>query len=72
MKRRADKLVVFLGPSLPEAEAKRLAPCTVLPPARQGDVWRAQRLRPRAIALVDGVLEAQPSVWHHACLRGVE
>ncbi|ABF88813.1 conserved hypothetical protein [Myxococcus xanthus DK 1622] len=72
MKRRADKLVVFLGPSLPEAEAKRLAPCTVLPPARQGDVWRAQRLRPRAIALVDGVFEAQPSVWHHELLAALE
>ncbi|WAM28846.1 TfuA-like protein [Myxococcus sp. NMCA1] len=72
MKRRADNLVVFLGPSLPEAEAKRLAPCTVLPPARQGDVWRALRLRPRAIALVDGVFEAQPSVWHHELLAAME
>ncbi|AEI65838.1 TfuA-like protein [Corallococcus macrosporus] len=72
MKRRADSLVVFLGPSLPEAEAKRLAPCTVLPPARQGDVWRALSLRPRAIALVDGVFEAQPSVWHHELLAALE
>ncbi|WIG96096.1 TfuA-like protein [Myxococcus sp. SDU36] len=72
MKRRADQLVVFLGPSLPEAEARRLAPCTVLPPARQGDVWRALRLRPRAIALVDGVFEAQPSVWHHELLAALE
>ncbi|QDE67553.1 TfuA-like protein [Myxococcus xanthus] len=72
MKRRADNLVVFLGPSLPEAQAKRLAPCTVLPPARQGDVWRALRLRPRAIALVDGVFEAQPSVWHHELLAAME
>ena len=72
MKRRADELVVFLGPSLPAAEARRLAPCTVLPPARQGDVWRALSLRPRAIALVDGVFEAQPSVWHHELLAALE
>lgn len=72
MKRRADELVVFLGPSLPAEEARRLAPCTVLPPARQGDVWRALSLRPRAIALVDGVFEAQPSVWHHELLEALE
>ncbi|MFP2934427.1 TfuA-like protein, partial [Pyxidicoccus sp. 3LG] len=72
MRRRENELVVFLGPSLPEAEARRLGPCTVLPPARQGDVWRALSLRPRAIALVDGVFEAQPSVWHHELLAALE
>jgi hypothetical protein len=72
MKRRTDDLVVFLGPSLPSDEARRLAPCRVLPPARQGDVWRALALRPRAIALVDGVFEAQPSVWHHELVAAME
>lgn len=72
MSRRAEELVAFLGPSLPAEEARRLAPCTVLPPARQGDVWRALSLRPRAIALVDGVFEAQPSVWHHEILAALE
>ena len=60
----ATDLIAFLGPSLPAAEARKIAKCTVLPPARQGDVWRALLLRPRAIALIDGVFEAQPSVWH--------
>ncbi|QSQ18732.1 hypothetical protein JY651_25565 [Pyxidicoccus parkwayensis] len=72
MTRRTDALVVFLGPSLPAEEARKLAPCTVLPPARQGDVWRALGSRPRAIALVDGVFEAQPSVWHHEILAALE
>ncbi|NOK22724.1 TfuA-like protein [Corallococcus carmarthensis] len=72
MKRRSDDLVVFLGPSLPQAEARRIAPCTVLPPARQGDVWRALSLKPRALVLVDGVFEAQPSVWHHELLAAME
>ncbi|MDY7225622.1 TfuA-like protein [Hyalangium rubrum] len=72
MKRRAEELVVFLGPSLPADEARKLARCRVLPPARQGDVWRALALRPRAIALVDGVFEAQPSVWHHELLTAME
>jgi hypothetical protein len=69
---RPDDLVVFLGPSMPEEEALALAPCRVLPPARQGDVWRALALRPRAIALVDGVFEAQPSVWHHELLAALD
>ena len=68
----ADALVVFLGPSLSEEEAQALVPCRVLPPAGQGDVWRALSLRPRAIALVDGVFEAQPSVWHHELLAALD
>ncbi|WP_224369762.1 TfuA-like protein [Hyalangium versicolor] len=72
MKRRPEDLVVFLGPSLPAEEARKLANCRVLPPARQGDVWRALSLRPRVIALVDGVFEAQPSVWHHELLAALE
>jgi len=61
---RSRDLVVFLGPSLPAADARALAPCTLLPPARQGDVWRALGRRPQAIALVDGLFEQVPSVWH--------
>jgi hypothetical protein len=66
------KLVAFLGPSLPAREARRIAPgCLVLPPARQGDLWRALSLRPRAIALIDGVFESEPSVWHHEILAAL-
>ena len=61
---RERDLVVFLGPSLAAGEARAICPCTVLPPARQGDVWRALERRPRAIALVDGLFEQVPSVWH--------
>ncbi|MFT3841873.1 MAG: TfuA-like protein [Myxococcaceae bacterium] len=59
-----SRLIVFLGPTLRAAEAKKLARCDVRPPARQGDVWRALLARPKAIALIDGVFESQPSVWH--------
>jgi hypothetical protein len=65
----AGGLVAFLGPSLPWAEARALAPGVELrPPARQGDVFRVLRAHPRAIALIDGVFESQPSVWHHELL----
>ena len=65
---KAKDLVAFLGPSLPARAARGLAPCTILPPARQGDVWRALEGRPRAIALVDGLFESEPSVWHREIL----
>jgi hypothetical protein len=65
---RAADLVVFLGPSLPAAEARRLAPCRVLPPARAGDLFAVLPERPLAVALVDGLFEAVPSVWHHEVL----
>jgi hypothetical protein len=56
--------IAFLGPTLSEREARRFG-CEVRAPARQGDVWRALVDRPRALVLIDGVFEAQPSVWHH-------
>lgn len=62
-------IVAFLGPSLPASEARGVR---LLPPARQGDVWRALKLRPRAIALIDGVFEQQPSVWHHEILDAID
>jgi hypothetical protein len=66
-------LAAFVGPSLPAEDVRRAADCVLLPPARQGDVWRALReLRPAAIALIDGVFEAQPSVWHHEILDALE
>jgi hypothetical protein len=61
--------IAFLGPSLPAAEARGF---TVLPPAQQGDVWRALRRRPSAIALIDGVFESRPSVWHHEILDALD
>jgi hypothetical protein len=61
--------VAFLGPSLGSA---RSAPgFEVRPPARQGDVWRALDDGASVIALVDGVFESQPSVWHREILDAI-
>ena len=61
--------VVFTGPTLPAHEAVALLPAIVLPPARQGDVWRAVRAhRPTAIGLIDGVFRHEPAVWHREIL----
>jgi hypothetical protein len=65
--RRGD-VVAFLGPSLPGPEALALGPLTLHPPARAGDVHGLLAARPLAIALIDGLFDAAPSVWHHELL----
>lgn len=72
MRTRPGDVVAFLGPSLAAAEAARIAPCRVLPPARAGDVLAVLPERPLAIALVDGVFESTPSVWHHELLAALD
>lgn len=58
-------IIAFAGPSLPAAERKRFKGVRFEPPARQGDVWRALERAPQVIALIDGIFESAPSVWHH-------
>ena len=61
--------VVFLGPTLPRADAADLLAATYLPPARQGDIYRAVRaLRPAAVGLVDGRFLDTGAVWHREIL----
>ena len=66
--------VVFLGPSLPESEARRIHPeVVVLGPARMGDVASAVlRLRPHAIGLVDGVFRSASAVFHKELLYALD
>lgn len=66
--------MVFLGPSLPGDEARVLLPgALLLPPAGQGDVFRAVRDRaPSAIGLIDGAFLEGPAVWHREILWALE
>ncbi|MEZ5936426.1 MAG: TfuA-like protein [Alphaproteobacteria bacterium] len=60
---------VFLGPTLPIADARRTLDAVYLPPVRQGDVYRAvTRHRPEVIGIVDGYFHQVPSVWHKEIL----
>lgn len=57
--------MVFLGPTLPESEARAVLPDAIyLPPARCGDVLGALRLAPRVLLVIDGSYERTPAVWH--------
>jgi hypothetical protein len=60
--------VVFLGPTLPVAEARAVLDAEYLPPAQLGDVWRVSQERPSAIGLVDGYFDSVPAVWHKEVL----
>ena len=68
-------VVVFLGPSLSLADARREIDATFLPPVRAGDIVHALALQPDAIGIVDGYFDRVPSVWHkeilYALSRGV-
>ena len=64
--------IVFLGPSLPLHEARRILPATYRPPAAQGDVYRAALERPWGIGIVDGYFERVPAVWHKEILWALQ
>lgn len=64
----AERVAVFLGPTLPVADAEALLPATYLAPARMGSVYRAGRDGARVIGIVDGYYERVPAVWHKEIL----
>ncbi|MGA2447262.1 MAG: TfuA-like protein [Polyangiaceae bacterium] len=66
------RAIVFLGPTLPVAEAAARLDATYLPPAAQGDLYRAVMERPFAIGLVDGYFERVPAVWHKEILWAIK
>lgn len=61
-------ILVFLGPTLPVSEARARLDATYLPPASMGDVLRAVEASPKVIAIVDGLFENVPAVWHKEVL----
>lgn len=61
-------VVVFVGPTLPVADARPLLDATYLPPAARGDLYRAAREHPFAIGLIDGRFDSVPAVLHKEIL----
>lgn len=71
------QVVVFLGPTLPRAEARAVLKAHYLPPAEQGHMVEAVReTSARTIVLIDGAFATVPSVRHKEILwalsQGVE
>lgn len=66
--------LVFVGPTLPAAEARaRLPHATILPPVAVGELLALVRRRGvRRIAIVDGYFERMAAVWHKEILLALE
>ncbi|WP_245580026.1 TfuA-like protein [Niveispirillum irakense] len=64
----SNQVIVFLGPTLPVSEARRVLEADYRPPVAQGDVLRAVTEQPAAIAIIDGYFANMPSVWHKEIL----
>ena len=61
-------VVIFAGPTISASEARTVLDAEYLPPAAEGDVYRAARRRPQVIGIIDGYFERLPSVWHKEIL----
>ncbi|MFT3927791.1 MAG: TfuA-related McrA-glycine thioamidation protein [Myxococcales bacterium] len=57
-------IYVFLGPTLPVAQARSILSAEYLPPVTLGDVTRVTEKNPSAIAIIDGLFDQTPAVWH--------
>ena len=67
------RVVIFLGPSLPLAEAAQVLDAIYLPPAGQADILSAIRIhKPDVIGLIDGTFLQTLSVWHKEILYALE
>jgi len=63
------KPVIFVGPTLSCDPILASPKFEWLPPATEGDIYRAARRKyVRAIGLIDGQFESVPSVWHKELL----
>jgi hypothetical protein len=59
---------IFTGPTLAAADAHAELDATYLPPAGEGDLYRAALRRPQAIGLIDGLFQSVPAVRHKEIL----
>jgi TfuA protein len=66
------RVVVFLGPSLPEASARQILDADYRRPAKRGDLLLAAEQGANVICLIDGVFFQDCSVAHKEVLFALE
>jgi hypothetical protein len=59
---------VFTGPTISPAEGRAELEAVYLPPAVEGDVYRAALKRPQVIGIIDGYFQSTPTVRHKEIL----
>lgn len=67
-----QRIVVFLGPSLPADRARKILEADYLPPAKRGDIYRAAKEGADIICLIDGVFFQECSVAHKEILDALQ
>jgi hypothetical protein len=62
----SEKVIAYLGPTLPIQDAVELAPNVIFrPPAKQGDILSdTVEIQPDRILLIDGEFDQSFAVWH--------
>jgi hypothetical protein len=69
------KTFVYLGPSLPRADAEAILAAEYLDPIAMGDLYALVRTRAEPgdrVAIIDGFFEQMPAVWHKEILFALE
>ncbi len=61
-------VVLFIGPTITKSDALASIDAICLPPAAQGDIYRAMRHKPTHIGMVDGYFDGVAAVWHKEIL----
>ncbi len=65
-------IAIFLGPSLPLAEARTILPANYYPPIRMGDIYRLLASGVKTIAIIDGVFHETTPVWQREILTALD
>jgi hypothetical protein len=68
----ARDTVVFLGPTWPTEEARRIFDADYRPPARRGDVYACLGSPAKRLVLIDGLFHGTPSVWQRELLSALD
>ncbi len=59
---------MFIGPTIAKSDVLATIEAICLPPAAQGDIYRAMRHNPTQIGIVDGYFDGVAAVWHKEIL----
>ncbi|BDZ67911.1 TfuA-related McrA-glycine thioamidation protein [Methanobacterium ferruginis] len=66
------RIVIFIGPSLPLKDAKKILDADYHPPIARGDIATLLNDPPDVIGIIDGVFHQQPAVSHREILRALK
>ncbi len=66
------KIIVYLGLSILEDEAKTILDADYRPPVKRGDILKAISEKPDVIGIIDGVFHHSPAVAHKEIMKALD